>query len=185
MVDFIKDFHELTDISTTCLLKWLGLASSKFYDWINRYGMANEHNGKIPRDWWLEEWEKEAIKNFYIKHPDEGYRRLTYMMLDEDIVACAPSTTYRVLKGYGLLDKRTVKPSKKGTGFNQPDKPHEHWHIDITYLNLSGTFYYMCSVLDGFSRYIVNWEISESMKEPDIEMIIQKALEEFKGVTPG
>jgi len=184
VVDFINHFHDLTEISVTRLTDWLGLSSGKFYDWKRRYGKVNEHNGKIPRDNWLEDQEKEAIANYFILHPRDGYRRLTYMMIDEDIVACAPSTVYRVLKDAVLMEKRILKPSKKGTGFIQPLKPHEHWHIDITYLNLGGTFYYLCSVLDGFSRYIVHWDIRESMKEKDVELIIQKGLEKFPGVTP-
>jgi hypothetical protein len=42
------------------------------------------------------------------------------MMLDRDIVAVSPSSTYRVLKGAGLLDSWKPKPSLKGTGFVQP-----------------------------------------------------------------
>ena len=174
--------HERTGLSLLQLLGWLGLARGKFHEWRQRYGLANEHNGKVPRDWWLEKWEKSAIEGFFIQHPREGYRRLAYMMLDADVVACAPSTVYRTLSEAGLLQRSWAKPSKKGTGFIQPEKPHQDWHIDVTYLNLSGTFYYLCSVLDGFSRYIVHWEIREAMKEADVELIVQKALEKFPGV---
>jgi hypothetical protein len=58
------------------------------------------------------------------------------MMLDDDMVAVSPSTTYRVLKAAGRLDRRSWAPSKKGTGFVQPDGPHRHWHTDISYINL-------------------------------------------------
>lgn len=184
VVDFINRLHERTGIQSTRLLKWLGLSRSKFYEWRKRFGKANEHNGKIPRDWWLEEWEKDAIIQYFIQHPRDGYRRLTYMMMDDDVMACAPSTVYRVLKDAGLMLKSTAKPSKKGTGFVQPQRPHQEWHIDVTYLNMSGTFYYLCSVLDGFSRFLVEWEIHQSMKEPDVEMLLQKALEKFPGVKP-
>jgi transposase InsO family protein len=130
------------------------------------------------------DWERQAILAYFIAHPDEGYRRLTYMMMDENIVAVSPATVYRTLNKAGVLGRRNVKASKKGTGFDQPLKAHEHWHIDVTYLNLSGTFYYMCSVLDGYSRYIVHWDIKEAMKEEDVELIVQKALEQFPGVKP-
>jgi len=66
----------------------------------------------------------------------------------------------------------------------QPLAPHEHWHVDISYLNLGGTFYYLCSLLDGYSRFIVHWEIRESMTEQDVETIIQRAREKFPGETP-
>jgi hypothetical protein len=59
------------------LLKWAKLSTSKYHTWLKRYGKINGHNGKIPRDWWLEEWEKQAILDFHDKHPLEGYRRLS------------------------------------------------------------------------------------------------------------
>jgi hypothetical protein len=61
----------------------------------------------------------------------EGYRRLTFMMLDADIVAVSPASVWRVLSRAGLLRKWNAKPSKKGTGFEQPPQPHQHWHIDV------------------------------------------------------
>ncbi len=155
----------------------LGIGRSKYYEWRRRYGKVNEHNAWIPRDHWLEDWEKEGIITYCLDHPGEGYRRLTYMMMDEDIVAVSPSSVYRVLKGAGLLGRWNRAPSKKGTGFQQPLKPHEHWHTDISYINIRGTFYYLCSVLDGFSRYIVHWEIRESMTEADVEIVLQRARE--------
>ena len=121
---------------------------------------------------------------YHDEHPIEGYRRLTYMMMDDDVVACSPATVYRVLKQASRLDCRLPSTSAKGSGFQQPLKPHEHWHIDIAYLNIRGTFYYICGVLDGCSRYLVHWEIRETMKEQDIEIIVQKAKEKFPDARP-
>jgi putative transposase len=106
------------------------------------------------------------------------------MMLDRGIVAVSPSSTWRVLSKAGLLEKWNNKPSKKGTGFVQPLRPHEHWHVDISYLNICGTFYYLCSLLDGCSRLIVHWEIREQMQESDVEIIIQRAKERFVEAQP-
>jgi putative transposase len=166
------------------LLGWLGLGTSKFHDWKHRYGKANEHNALVPRDWWLEDWEKEAILAYHDSHPLEGYRRLTFMMLDDDVVAVSPSSVYRVLKQAGRLDRQTFSPSKKGTGFVQPLGAHQHWHVDVSYINISGTFYYLTSVLDGYSRFIVHWEIRESMTECDVETIVQRALERYPLAKP-
>lgn len=157
---------------------WLGIQPSKYYDWRERYGKANAHNGQIPRDFWLEPWEREAIVRFHDAFPIEGYRRLTFMMLDRDVVAVSPSTTYRVLREAGRMRRRPPDQSLKGTGFVQPTRAHD-WHIDITYLNICGTFYYLCSILDGFSRAIVHWEIREAMREADVELIVQRARERF------
>lgn len=165
-------------------MDWLAVSKSKFHTWINRYGKANEHNAPIPRDFWLEEWERQAIIGFYHNNPLEGYRRLTFMMLDQNIVAVSPASTWRILSKAGLLDKWNKKPSNKGTGFIQPLQPHEHWHVDISYLNICGTFYYLCSVMDGCSRFIVHWEIRERMLESDIEIILERAKEKFPEARP-
>ena len=106
------------------------------------------------------------------------------MMLDADVAACSPSSVYRVLKDAGRLDRHAPKPSAQGTGFVQPLRPHEHWHVDVSYINIAGTFYYLCSLLDGCSRFTVHWELREAMTEADVEQIIQRAREKFPGVTP-
>ena len=166
------------------ILRWMGVPEGTFYSWRQRYGKVNEHNGWIPRDHWLEDWEKQAILRFHFDHPLEGYRRLTYMMLDASVAAASASSVYRVLSAAGVLDRHNRKPSQKGKGFNQPSAPHRHWHIDIAYLNIGGTFYYMCSVLDGYSRFIVHWEIRQTMTEQEVETILQRAREKFPGETP-
>jgi len=160
------------------------VARGKFFDWKERYGKVNEHNAQVPRDHWLDNWEREAILAYHRTHPLEGYRRMTFMMLDEDVVAVSPSSVYRVLSGAGLLDRWNPKPSKKGTGFEQPITAHAHWHIDVAYLNIAGTFYYLCSILDGFSRAIVHWEIREAMREVDVETILQRAREQYPDARP-
>src|SRR5213593_68655 len=60
----------------------------------------------------------------------------------------------------------------------------QHWHIDVSYINIAGTFYYLCSVLDGFSRSIVHWDLRESMREADIEIILQAAKEKHPEARP-
>ena len=95
---------------------WLGIAASKFHDWRSRYGLANEHNALVPRDWWLEDWEKEAILDFHAGHPSEGYRRLAFMMLDADVVAVSPSSVYRVLRDAGLMKATQQQTLTQGEG---------------------------------------------------------------------
>jgi len=184
VVDFVREWSDKTEIPAERFVGWIGIARGKFFAWCKRYGKANEHNALVPRDHWLTPEEKQAIIDFHGHFPLEGYRRLTFMMIDRDIVAVSPSSVYRVLTGAGLLDRWNRKPSKKGSGFVQPLRPHEHWHIDVAYLNLGGTFYYLCSVLDGASRAIVHWEIRESMREADVECILQRAREKYPDEHP-
>ncbi|MDP1858272.1 MAG: DDE-type integrase/transposase/recombinase [Gemmatimonadaceae bacterium] len=66
----------------------------------------------------------------------------------------------------------------------QPLAPHEHWHVDMAYLNITGTFYFLCSLLDGCSRVIVHWELREHMTEIDVELTLQRAREKYPDARP-
>jgi len=165
-------------------MPWIGIGRSKYQDWVTRFGKVNEHNAWVPRDHWLTEDEIARICNFARSHHDDGYRRMTFMMLDADVVACSPASVYRVLKKFGLLTGQTPNVTKKGTGFVQPLKPHQEWHVDISYLNIAGTFYFLCAVLDGYSRSIVHWEIRDNMAEGAVETILLRAKELFPNEHP-
>ena len=93
---------------------WLGIAASKFHDWRARYGSANEHNALVPRDWWLEPWEKAAILQFHAGRPLEGYRRIAFMVLDAHVVAVSPSSVYPVLCEVSLITARRGDPRGAG-----------------------------------------------------------------------
>ena len=162
-MDFVNRWSEKTEIAIRVLVLWLGISLSKFYDWRTRYGKVNEHNAQVPRDHWLTDEEKQAILDYEREHPLEGYRRLTFMMLDDDVAAASPATVYRVLKSAGRLGRPSPPNERKGKGFHQPSGPHHHWHIDFSHLNICGTFYHLCSIIDGYSRYVVHWEIRETM----------------------
>jgi putative transposase len=184
LVDFVRGWSDKTDIPVGRFLPWVGIGASKFHDWKQRFGKVNEHNAWVPRDHWLTDDEKERICTFARAHPLEGYRRLTFMMLDADQVACSPASVYRVLKNAGLLAGPSPNVTKKGTGFVQPLKSHEHWHVDVSYLNIAGTFYFLCSILDGYSRFIVHFEIREKMEEKDVETLLQRAREAYPNERP-
>src|SRR3954453_18776662 len=69
IVDFVRRWSDKTEIGAGRFIRWLDVAASKFYDWRERYGKVNEHNGWVPRDFWLEDWGKQAIVGFHLKNP--------------------------------------------------------------------------------------------------------------------
>ncbi len=184
VVAFVRTYAQRTELAVSWVLRHLDIVPTQFYRWTSRYGLENRHNGQTPREHWLTPAEHDAILHYHHAHAPEGYRRMAFMMLDADVVAVSPATVYRVLKAAGVLQRWNGKASRKGTGFVQPLVPHEHWHIDISYVNLAGTFYYLCSILDGCSRFLVHWELREQMTSADVEVILQRAHEHFPGVTP-
>jgi len=184
IVKFVEHWHQRSELPKSQLIAWCGLSRNRFYDWTRRLHKPNEHNAPIPKRHWILDWERQAIIRYGTENLEAGYRRLTYLMLDEDIVAVSPSTTYRVLLEAGLLGQPRFGPSKKGDGFDQPLQPHEHWHIDFTYLNIGSVFYFMVTVLDGCSRAILSWDINETMNTRDAEIVLQKAREKFPDQRP-
>jgi transposase InsO family protein len=76
------------------------------------------------------------------------------------------------------------KESRKGKGFVQPLTAHEHWHIDVAYINIAGTFVFMATVIDGFSRLVVAWDIAPQMGETEIEILLQQGRERFPEARP-
>lgn len=92
VVDFVHHWEERAELCRGLFLRHLGLRRNKFSSWESRYGKENFHNGKIHRDFWLEDWEKEAIVEYYRSHQKQSYREVTYRMMDADIVAVSSAT---------------------------------------------------------------------------------------------
>jgi transposase InsO family protein len=109
---------------------------------------------------------------------------MTYMMIDDNIAFMSCSSVYRILCDADLMRRKGSKSSKKGNGFDQPSKPHEHWHTDISYIKIAKRFYFFIGVLDGYSRSIIHWEIREAMTELDAEIVLKRALEQYPDARP-
>jgi len=192
IVKHLNYLSSRTGISVRKLLAYIDLSPVKYYRWIKRNGSLNKHNGKIPKNHWLTPDEVKAIEDFARDHYSnndyflkDGYRRIAYKMMDLDLAHVHPSSVYRVLRRSGLLNKwNTDKSNRKGTGFKQPDYIHKHWHVDVKYLNFNGTFLFLISVLDGYSRYVLNHQVRHSMTEYDIQLTIQQAKDKYPDARP-
>jgi transposase InsO family protein len=172
-------------IPKVILMGKIGITRSKYYSWLSRNGQPNRHNGQVPRYFWILPHEREAILDYCRDKLEEGYRRLSYMMLDEDVAAVSPATTYRVLRDAGWLTRWSgPKTVSAGRGFQQPVRVHEHWHMDICYVNFQGTFLFLITVMDGYSRMILHHELRLSMKEYDVQITLQRAVEKYPEARP-
>lgn len=73
IVDFVRYWSDAADLPVARFISWLHIQPSKYYNWKIRYGKANEHNGLVPRDFWLEAWERQAIIDYHYTFPDEAW----------------------------------------------------------------------------------------------------------------
>lgn len=119
--------------------------------------------------------EKEAVITYALSHPKEGYRRLTWMMVDEDVAYLSPASVYRILRDADLLC-RWKRSRRSGQAPPEPTRPNERWHTDIMYLRVEDTWYFLVTVLDAYSRYVVHWDLLPSMTAAAVRVVIQDAL---------
>jgi transposase InsO family protein len=166
------------------ILKALGLTRARYRDWVKRAArdaLADRPPIASFRDGILAE-EKDAVKAYALAHPKDGYRRLAWQMVDADVAYLSPSSVYRVLDEADLLS-RWKRSTSSGTAPAKPTRPHERWHTDLMYLRIQDTWYFLVTVLDAYSRYVVHWELLTTMRAEDVQLVIQQALEQT-GATP-
>jgi len=161
------------------ILRRLGFPKSRYYDWKQREEQER-----------LEDWtgevgvsphailpeEKQAVVAYALGHPKDGYRRLTWQMVDEDVAYVSPSSVYRILRDADLL-YRWKRSARSGEPPPEPTKPNERWHTDLMYLRVEDTWYFLVTVLDAYSRYVVHWELLTTMTAAAVRMVLQDALE--------
>ena len=178
-ITFVDEWKAKTSIPAKIFCQWIGIADSKLSVWRTRTGMLNAHAQFVPREDCLSQAEIDAIVKFYLDHPMDGYRRCTYMMLDQNVAFASPSTVYSVLKRADVMRLRNGKRGCKGKGFHQPSGPHHHWHTDITHIKVCDISANLCSIIDGFSRYCVAHRLSENGEALDAEAVFQQGIEHF------
>jgi transposase InsO family protein len=168
------------------VLRELGLTRSVYYEWLERVSEGSLMDRVVvprPPLAALPE-EVEAVVAHAKAHPREGYRRLAWMMVDKDIAYLTPSTTYRILDRYDLLYRWKRPEPGQGKRVPEASYPDEVWHVDLMYLWVKGRWYFLVSVLDSYSRYIVHWELALSMLAEEVAEIMATALESVPGKRP-
>ncbi len=169
---------ELTSFSKQEIVLLLTLNRATYYNWLDRRESDQLTDirpvGKNPDR--LLDWEKEAIRDFYTMYQQNGYRRLTYMMIDQNIVHVSPSTVYRYLKSQGLL-MRWAEPMRIGPRPEDPKAPNEKWHTDLMILNIDGDNYYYQGIMDAYSRYIIAWDIYAEGTAFNTSLVLQEAFD--------
>jgi transposase InsO family protein len=167
-----------TGWSVRRILKGLGIARAVYYEWRER-AEARRLDDLFPGGRCMSAVlpeEKDAVIAYALAHPKEGYRRLAWMMVDADVAYLSPASVYRVLNDADLL-YRWKRSHRAGEKPAAPTRPNQRWHTDIMYLRVADTWYFLVTLIDGYSRYVVHWELLTTMRAADVRLVIQHALE--------
>lgn len=130
--------------------------------------------------------EKEAIVAFALEHPREGYRRLAWMMNDRQVVCASPTAVYEVLKERDLLRRWAQSKSSSSTRRPPPvpKEANERWHTDVMYLWVAGRWYFLVTILDAYSRYVVHFRLVTDLLGKTMTGVLEEALEKAPGAKP-
>lgn len=113
------------------------------------------------------------------------YRKLTWKMIDEDVAYLSESSVYRILSENRLLGKEFKENDGAEKEYeNKPQRVHEHWHTDIAYVVIRKIHYYLILLIDGYSRYLLSWELMTDMMGLSVELFILKTREKYPGERP-
>lgn len=170
--------RERTGWTVRRILGRLGLARSTYGAWrgrAERDALADQPTTAPGLEAILPE-ETAAVLSYALAHPKDGYRRLAWQMVDADVAYLSPSSVYRILTDADLL-YRWKRGGRSGTAPAAPTQVHERWHTDLMYLRVGDGWYFLVTVLDAYSRYVVHWELLASMAAADVRYVIQQALE--------
>lgn len=98
----------------------------------------------------------------------------------KNVAFVRPASVYNIMKEYDLVHKWAKNEGEaKKKGFDQPEAPHEQWHTDISYIKVLGVFYYFISIMDGYSRKILDWALCENMDGINIELLVARVKEKY------
>jgi transposase-like protein len=175
---------EESDLPVKLVLEQLDVPRSTFYDWYRRYqedgydGLADKRTG--PRQFWnqIPESVQNEIVDLALKHPEESSGQLAWQFTDKQEYFISESSVYRILKNFDLVQSPAFMMVSAQDKFENPTTSvNELWQTDFTYfMIIDWGWYYLSTVIDDYSRYILAWKLSPTMASGDVEETLNRAL---------
>jgi transposase InsO family protein len=175
---------EDSEIGPVRTIKELGINKSTFYNWYGRYKKggydALEATDKNRNSFWnkIPEQVRSQIIDLALDLPALSPRELAYRMIDSQKYYISESSVYRILKSQGLITSPAYIVMQASSEFkDKTTRVNQMWQTDFTYFKIIGWgWYYLSTVLDDYSRYILHWELCSTMKAADVTRSLDRAL---------
>ena len=182
MIEDIKLQRARTGLKASWLLRAYGISRSTWYGWLGR---GRNRVTSRPNVMTMLPAEEEAVVNFRSHHREICYRKLTWLMNDANVAALSESAVYQALKRHDLLGPVTPRNGEAEAEYqHKPSHVHEHWHMDLAYVKVRGVFYFLVMILDGFSRYVLDWELMPDMLGASVEDFVLRVRERYPNCQP-
>jgi putative transposase len=165
-------------------LRELDINRSTFYGWYDRYlkrgaeGLTDRTSHR--RQFWnaIPPWVKEKVVETALDHLDKSPRELACHITDSQKYFISESSVYRILKVYGLITSPAYTVLSAKDKFDQPTvRINQLWQTDFTYMKIvHWGWYYLSTVMDDYSRYILSWRLCSGMSTEDVKATIDDAI---------
>lgn len=182
-VEIIRLVEE-SHLPTRRTLEILGIARSSFYRWYDRYRQGGpealaDRPSRPDRVWnRIPDEVREQIIEMALDCPELSPRELAVRFTDERRYFVSEASVYRLLKSQDLITSPAYIVIKAADEFREKTTaPNQLWQTDFTYLKITGWgWYYLSTILDDYSRYIVGWKLCATMKAQDVTDTLDLAL---------
>jgi putative transposase len=173
-----------SELSVNKTLQQLGIHKSTFYKWYRAY-LDKSCQGLQPmrktRQQWnaIPEAQKQLVVEVALEHTALSPRELAVKITDEQRVFISESSVYRILKAKGLITTPAhILLSASNEFRDKTAFVHQMWQTDFTYFKILGWgWYYLSTILDDYSRYIIHWELCKTMKVEDVQRTVETAMD--------
>ena len=175
---------EQSHLSASKTLEQIGVPRATFYRWYEQYQTGGpEALGDRPsqpsRIWnRIPDNVRSQIITLALEQSELSPRELAVRFTDTKGYFVSEATVYRLLKAHDLITSPAFIVMKAAKEFqDKTATPNEMWQTDFTYLRIVGWgWYYLSTVLDDFSRYIIAWKLCTTMKAGDVTDTLELAL---------
>lgn len=175
---------EGSDLPVKKTLEQLQVGRSSFYRWYKAY-VEHGAEGLKPRpssrrQFWnrIPDAEREQVVELALDNPEQTARELAWHVTDNEGWFISERSVYRILRDYDLVTSPAYIVMSAADEFKHKTKRvHELWQTDFTYFMIVGWgWYFLSTVLDDFSRYIVSWRLTGTMSADDVKDTLDDAL---------
>jgi transposase InsO family protein len=176
---------EQSHLSVRRTLEKIGIPRATFYRWYDLYQTggpeALEDRSPRPKRVWnrIPDDVRERIVRLALDEPELSPRELSVRFTDTERYFVSEASVYRLLKAHDLIPSPAFIVMKAADEFkNKTTAPNQLWQTDFTYLKVIGWgWFYLSTVLDDFSRYIIAWKLCTTMTAGDVTETLTLALE--------
>ena len=175
---------ETSELPVKQTLVELDVPRSTFYDWYRRY-TERGYDGLAARQpqqqqFWnrIPDQVRERVVEVALEKTELSPRQLAWHLTDTQGYFISESSVYRILKGYDLVTSPVFQLVSAQDKFDQPtQRVNEMWQTDFTQFKVvDWGYYYLCTVLDDYSRYILSWRLATTMSSTDVEETLNVAV---------